>query len=223
MKLSPDQTIFWQRGFITINLTIVTTWALMLLLVIGSILITRKLKTGIKISRWQCILEMLVTGMNKEIKGVGLNKPEQYIGFIGTLFLFIAVSNICIIFPFYDAPTGSLSKRTREVAPGVPVAPVAPRAPVAPVAPCGPCGPVAPVAPVAPCGPCVPLLPLHTRVVDDTSALSSTPLRFWSSPNSIVDPPAAHWLPGAIVVTRAAPFTPLRMVWTQVWVLLLQT
>jgi len=109
MKLSPDQTIFWQHGFITINLTIVTTWVIMFLLVIGSIVITRKLKTGIKISRWQCILEMLVTTMNNEIKGIGLKKPEQYIGFIGTLFLFIAVSNIGIILPFYEPPTGSLS------------------------------------------------------------------------------------------------------------------
>jgi F-type H+-transporting ATPase subunit a len=109
MKLSPDETIFWQHGFITINLTIVTTWALMLLLVVGSGLITRKLKTGIQISRWQCILEMLVTGMNKQIKDIGLNNPEQYIGFIGTLFLFIVTANICIILPWYDAPTGSLS------------------------------------------------------------------------------------------------------------------
>ena len=109
MKLSPDQTIFWQYGFFTLNLTIVTTWAIMLILVIGSILITRNLKTGIEISRWQCILEMLVTGMNNEIKGIGLENPEQYVGFIGTLFLFIGVSNLCIIFPFYDAPTSSLS------------------------------------------------------------------------------------------------------------------
>ena len=109
MKFSPDQTIFWQHGFITINLTIVTTWALMLLMVIGAILITRKLKTTIRISRWQCILEMLVTGINKQIKDVGLNKPEQYIGFIGTLFLFIAIANLCIIFPWYEPPTGSLS------------------------------------------------------------------------------------------------------------------
>ncbi len=91
MKLSPDETIFWQYGFITINLTIVTTWALMLLLVIGSKLITGKLQTGIRISRWQCILEMLVTGMKEEIQDIGLNQPEQYIGFIGTLFLFIPV------------------------------------------------------------------------------------------------------------------------------------
>ena len=30
MELSPDQTIFWQYGFITINLTLVTTWGIML-------------------------------------------------------------------------------------------------------------------------------------------------------------------------------------------------
>lgn len=109
MKLSPDETIFWQHGFVTINLTIITTWVLMLALVIASVLITRKLKSGIHISRWQCILEMLVTAMNKQIKDVGLDKPEQYIGFIGTLFLFIAMSNICIILPWYEPPTGSLS------------------------------------------------------------------------------------------------------------------
>jgi len=109
MKLSPDETIFWQNGFITINLTIVTTWALMLVLVVGSALVTWKLKTGMRISRWQCILEMLVTGMNKQIKDIGLNNPEQYIGFIGTLFLFIVTANICIILPWYDPPTGSLS------------------------------------------------------------------------------------------------------------------
>jgi len=112
MHLSPDETIFWQHGFITINLTIVTTWALMLLLVVVSKLITRNLKTGIQISRGQCILEMLVTFMNKQIKDIGLEKPEQYIGFIGTLFLFIVTANICIVFPWYEAPTGSLSTTT---------------------------------------------------------------------------------------------------------------
>src|ERR1700733_7611869 len=99
MKLSPDETIFWQHGFIIINLTLVTTWVLMLLLITGAKLITRKLKTGIRISRWQSVLEMLVLGINQEIKAVGLDEPEKYIGFIGTLFLFIAACNLCIIFP----------------------------------------------------------------------------------------------------------------------------
>jgi F-type H+-transporting ATPase subunit a len=112
MKLSPDQTIFWQNGFITINLTLVTTWALMLVLVVGAKLITRNLKTGMIISRWQCILEMIVTGINDQIKEVGLNNPREYIGFIGTLFLFIGTANLCIIFPGYTPPTASLSTTT---------------------------------------------------------------------------------------------------------------
>ncbi|MEO6850969.1 MAG: F0F1 ATP synthase subunit A [Mucilaginibacter sp.] len=109
MNLTPDQTVFWSRSFITINLTIVTTWGIMLFMVIGAKLVTRKLKTTHKISRWQCILEMIVTGINEQIKEVGLENPEQYIGFIGTLFLFIAMCNFWIVLPWYQPPTGSLS------------------------------------------------------------------------------------------------------------------
>ncbi len=112
MELSPDQTVFWQYGFISINLTLVTTWVLMLVLIVSARLVTRKLKTDITISRWQCILEMIVTGMKSQIKDIGLKNPEQYIGFIGTLFLFIGVANLCIIFPGYTPPTASLSTTT---------------------------------------------------------------------------------------------------------------
>ena len=93
MNLSPDQTIFWEHGFIQINLTLVTTWGLMIVISVAAWLVTRKLKTEIIISRWQCILEMIVLGMNDQIKDIGLSKPEKFIGYIGTLFLFIALSN----------------------------------------------------------------------------------------------------------------------------------
>ncbi|GGH14367.1 F0F1 ATP synthase subunit A [Sphingobacterium alkalisoli] len=109
MKFSPDDTIFWQNDFVTINLTLVTTWALMLILVIGAKSITSKLTSGIQISRWQCVVEIIVTTINSQIKEVGLNKPEKYIGFIGSLFLFIAFANLCIIFPGFTPPTASLS------------------------------------------------------------------------------------------------------------------
>ncbi len=34
MRIGPDQLILWQHGFVKLNATIVTTWALMLLLTI---------------------------------------------------------------------------------------------------------------------------------------------------------------------------------------------
>ena len=39
MRLSPDEMIFWQHGFIKLNGTIAFTWGLMLVLAVGSKLI----------------------------------------------------------------------------------------------------------------------------------------------------------------------------------------
>lgn len=109
MRLSPDELIFWQYGFIKLNATIVYTWGLMLVMAVGSRVITGKLSTGLKRSRWQNILEIIVTGILKQIEDVGLERPQKYLGFLGTLFLFIAMANLCIIIPGYEPPTGSLS------------------------------------------------------------------------------------------------------------------
>ncbi len=109
MRLTPDELVFWRYGFLVLNSTIVTTWVLMLVMTVGSWLITRKLVTEVHISRWQGFLEIVVTTIQKQIKEVGLHHPERYLGFLGTLFLFIAVSNLCAIIPGYEAPTGSLS------------------------------------------------------------------------------------------------------------------
>lgn len=109
MRLSSDQLIFWQYGFIKLNGTIVTTWAIMLILVVGAILITRNLTNDIEHKRWQSILEVIVITLNKQIEEVGLKQPEKYLGFLGTLFLFIVTANLFAIFPGYEPPTGSLS------------------------------------------------------------------------------------------------------------------
>ncbi|HEY9754612.1 MAG TPA: F0F1 ATP synthase subunit A [Oculatellaceae cyanobacterium] len=109
MRISPDELIFWQYGFIKFNATIVYTWGLMLIMVVGSKIVTDKLSTGLKRSRWQNILEIVVTSILKQIEDVGLDQPRKYLGFLGTLFLFIAVANLCIIIPGYEPPTGSLS------------------------------------------------------------------------------------------------------------------
>ena len=109
MRLSPDAIIFWQYGFVKVNATIVFTWGLMFALAVGSKLITRNLSVGLKRSRWQNFLEIIVTSIVKQIEEVGLRQPEKYIGFLGTLFLFIALSALCTVVPGFEPPTGSLS------------------------------------------------------------------------------------------------------------------
>jgi F-type H+-transporting ATPase subunit a len=109
MRLSPDDLIFWQRGFFKLNATIVYTWGLMLVLVVASKLITRTLTAELKRSRWQNLLAILVTSIEKQIEDVGLQNARAYLGFLGTLFLFIATAALCTIIPYYEPPTGSLS------------------------------------------------------------------------------------------------------------------
>ena len=109
MRLSPDDIIFWQQGFFKLNATIVFTWGLMLVMTLGAWLVTRHLSTDLTRSRWQNFLEIIVTGIEQQIKEVGLRRPRQYIGFLGTLFLFIALANLGTVIPGYEPPTGSLS------------------------------------------------------------------------------------------------------------------
>jgi F-type H+-transporting ATPase subunit a len=112
MRITPDQLILWQYGIVKLNATIVTTWGLMLLLTIGALLITRKLTSDVITSRWQATLEILITGIDAQIKEVGLKVPEHYAAFIGTLFIFIATANLFTIVPGYQPPTSSLSTTT---------------------------------------------------------------------------------------------------------------
>jgi len=109
MRLSPDEMIFWQHGFLKLNGTIVFTWGLMLFLAVGSKLITRKLSTDLTRSRWQNLLEIVVTGIEQQIEDVGLSQPRKYMGFLGTLFLFVATASLGTVIPGFEPPTGSLS------------------------------------------------------------------------------------------------------------------
>ncbi|OPY09256.1 MAG: ATP synthase subunit a [Syntrophus sp. PtaB.Bin001] len=107
-KISPDQVILWQWHFVVINATLVYTWLVMVLLVGGSWLVTRNLSTDLKVSRWQNLLEVLVSLMRSQIAEVSQDDPDQYLPYIGTIFLFIGLSNLLVIVPGYVAPTASL-------------------------------------------------------------------------------------------------------------------
>jgi F-type H+-transporting ATPase subunit a len=108
--ISPDQVVFWQWGPVSVNATLVFTWAVMLLLLLGSWWITRRLSTGTRLSRWQNLLEIIVEEMRRQIRDISRSSAaDRFLPFIGTLFLFIAVSNLLAVVPGFTPPTASLS------------------------------------------------------------------------------------------------------------------
>jgi len=94
-----------------VNATILFTWLIMLLLVAISRLVTRKLRTGEqeRLPRWQNLLESIVVMISSQIRDVTGHEPNRFLPFLGTLFLFIAVSNLLSVVPGFQPPTGSLS------------------------------------------------------------------------------------------------------------------
>lgn len=109
MDISPDSWILYEwRGW-PLNATIVFTWIVMALLVLGSWAVTARLSEGETVSRWQVMLEVIVSAIRDQIAEVGADDPGRYMPFIGTLFLFIATANLLAVVPGYQPPTGSLS------------------------------------------------------------------------------------------------------------------
>ena len=112
MTFNPDEIVFWQWGVFRLNATILFTWLVMVVLMIVARLATRRLTAGAQLSRWQNLLEVLVSGMITQVREVSRREPGPYLPFIGTLFLFIATANLLAVVPGYRPPTGSLSTTT---------------------------------------------------------------------------------------------------------------
>ncbi|MDI9571000.1 MAG: F0F1 ATP synthase subunit A [Pseudomonadota bacterium] len=108
-QISPDQVILFAWSFVTINATLVYSWLIMALLVIGSLLVTRNLSTDRTLSRWQNLMEVIVAGIRSEIGDMVKEGVNTYFPFVGTLFLFILASNLFTFIPGYVAPTSSLT------------------------------------------------------------------------------------------------------------------
>ncbi len=106
-----DQTIVFQIGFLSINATIFYTWIVMAVLVGISLWLTYNLKTH-NPSKTQIVMEMIVTGIQKQIKDVANDNPTKYLPIIGTFFLFIATANLLSIIPWFKVPTASLTTTT---------------------------------------------------------------------------------------------------------------
>lgn len=109
MQLTPDAvTVFTFYGF-EVNATIVNSWIVMALLVGISWLITRNLRADVPPDRWRTTLEVIVKAIEGQIKEVSQHSVRHVLYFAGTLFLFIALSNLLLVVPGFTPPTASLS------------------------------------------------------------------------------------------------------------------
>lgn len=109
MELTSDDIIFWRYGPLVLNGTLVYTWLVMLILAMGSWLLTRRLESESSPGRWQHMLEAGLVFLRDQIRGASRSAPDRYLPFVGTLFLFILASNLLEILPGFTAPTTSLS------------------------------------------------------------------------------------------------------------------
>jgi F-type H+-transporting ATPase subunit a len=93
-------------GRVPITEGVVATWAIMTMLVIGSILITRRL--SLVPSTTQAIFELIVDTVDGQIRDTMRLEPTPYRAFVGTLFIFIFVANWSSLIPGVEPPTAHI-------------------------------------------------------------------------------------------------------------------
>ena len=93
-------------GPVPITEAVVTTWAIMLLLVLGAFFLTRRLE--LIPGRRQAALELLVDTLDTQIRETTGARPAPYRAFSGTLFLFILAANWSSLVPGVEPPTAQL-------------------------------------------------------------------------------------------------------------------
>jgi F-type H+-transporting ATPase subunit a len=109
MDVTPDHVVLWESGVLRLNATIVWTWVVMALLAVGSWAVTRGIRTSDDLTPGRNLLEAIVATIDDQIRDASGQDPRPFLPFVGTLFLFIVVSNVLSIVPGYRPPTGSLS------------------------------------------------------------------------------------------------------------------
>ncbi len=93
-------------GPVPIAAAVLITWAIMAVLVLGAIAIRRRLK--LVPSATQATFEMIVEVVDSQIRDTMRVAPAPYRAFIGTLFIFIFVSNWSSLVPGVEPPTARL-------------------------------------------------------------------------------------------------------------------
>ena len=98
--------VLFHLGPVAITRPVVTTWAIMAVLTLGSWFVTRRL-TPLP-DRRQAVVELVVTGIMGQVEEVIRKDPRPFLPMLGTLFIFLVAANLSGVLPAVQAPTGTL-------------------------------------------------------------------------------------------------------------------
>lgn len=101
------QPIVFHLGPLGISAAVLTTWGIMLVLALASLLATRAL--GEHPGKLQTMLEGAVMAIENSIAALFPQRPRMLLPFVGTLWVFLVVANLAGIVPGLHSPTGDLS------------------------------------------------------------------------------------------------------------------
>jgi F-type H+-transporting ATPase subunit a len=106
MKSPLSSIALFHLGPVPISAAVVVTWSIMAVLVLGSVWVRRRLTLVPSTS--QAVFEMIVDVVDSQIRDTMRVEPARYRAFIGTLFVFIFVSNWSSLVPGIEPPTAQL-------------------------------------------------------------------------------------------------------------------
>ncbi len=106
MKSPLASVAVFHLGPVPVTAGVATTWAIMAVLVLGGMLLTRRL--SLLPSATQAAFELIVDAVDGQIRDTMRVGPAPYRGFIGTLFVFIFVANWSSLVPGLEPPTAHL-------------------------------------------------------------------------------------------------------------------
>ncbi len=109
VQITSDAIVYWGSGPFKLNATIVNTWITMIVLVLIAWLVRRGISSRLPIPKLQHLLEVVVEFLTNQIRDISQKSAAQFLPFIGTLFLLIAMANLLGIVPGFRPPTASLS------------------------------------------------------------------------------------------------------------------
>ncbi|MDR3460971.1 MAG: F0F1 ATP synthase subunit A [Beijerinckiaceae bacterium] len=106
MKSPLASSILFHVGPVPVAASVVATWVIMTILVLGGMLVVRGL--SLVPSKTQAAFELIVATVDAQIRDTMQAEPGPYRAFIGTLFVFVFVSNWSSLVPGVEPPTARI-------------------------------------------------------------------------------------------------------------------